>query len=106
MVRSFCAGQIFRVALNGGRVYVVAAKNDDLSQSGSKTTADSADDAMDDAADVCVLFFLFSQWAGFVLGYFKPLGGCHSVFYYRFGRTIASGSCSKGDFVAFRSRRD
>ena len=106
MVRSFCAGQIFRVALNGGRVYVVAAKNDDLSQSGSKTTADSADDAMDDAADVCVLFLLISQWAGFVLGNFKPHGGCHTVFYYRFGRIIASESCSGGGTSALRSRRD
>ena len=106
MVRSFCTGQIFRVALNGGRVYVVAAKNDDLSQSGSKTTADSADDAMDDAADVCVLFLLISQWAGFVLGNFKPHGGCHTVFYYRVGRIIASESCSGGGTSALRSRRD
>lgn len=85
---------------------MVAAKNDDLSQSGSKTTTDSADDAMDDATDVCVLFFLFSQWAGFVLGYFKPHGGCHSVFYYRFGRTIAQDICGEGDTGAFSSRRD
>lgn len=85
---------------------MVAAKNDDLSQSGSKTTADSADDAMDDAADVCVLFLLISQWAGFVLGNFKPHGGCHSVFYYRFGRTIASDGCSEGGTSAFRSKRD
>ena len=105
MVRPFYAGQIFRVALNGLRVYVVAAKNDDLPQSGSETTADSADDAMDDAADVCVLFLLISQWAGFVLGNFKPHGGCHSVFYYRFGRTIASDSRGQGGASAFRSRR-
>ena len=85
---------------------MVAAKNDDLSQSGSETAADSADDVVDDAADVCVLFLLFSQWAGFVLGNFKPHGGCHSVFYYRFGRTIAPGSCADGDTGVFKSRGD
>ena len=85
---------------------MVAAKNDDLSQSGSETATDSADDALDDAADVYILFLLFSQWAGSVLGYFKPDGSCYSVFYYRFGRAIAPGSCVKGDTDFFKSRRD
>ena len=58
MVGPINPGQILRAASNGGRVNVVTTEDDDLSQPGPKATTDSADDAVDDAANVRVLFLL------------------------------------------------
>ncbi len=58
MVGSISTRQILCAALDGRRVYVAAAEDDDLPQPGSQAAADPADDAVYDAANVCVLFLL------------------------------------------------
>jgi hypothetical protein len=58
VVGSIITRQILCAALDGRRVYVAAAEDDDLPQPGSQAAADPADDAVDDAADVYFLFLL------------------------------------------------
>ncbi len=49
---------------------MASTEDDDLSQPGPKATANPANDAVDDAADVRVLFLLIPQRLGVVLGRF------------------------------------
>ena len=103
MVGSIGTGLVLHITVDGRRVHVAAAEDDDLPQPGPQAAADPADDAVDDAADVYFLLILVPKWVGVVLGYLKPDGCCHSVFYYRFRGAIA-GATSRSRSCCFRSR--
>ncbi len=55
----------------------------------SRPQAGSAepDDAVDDAADVCLLYLTVPQWSGSLLGDIKCYHYCNSVLYDRLGST-------------------
>ena len=87
---------------------MASAEDDDLPQPGPQAAADPTDDVVDDAADVCVLFFLVPKWVGVVLGRVKPDGRCYSVFYNRFRGAIArvTGTATKPHFGRRRGSGD
>jgi len=57
-----------RDADSGGWVHVCHAENDYDAISGREAGVDEPDDAVDDAADVWVLYPQFFQWSGGLLG--------------------------------------
>jgi len=103
VVGSIGTGLVFHITVDGRRVHVAAAEDDDLPKPGSQAAADPADDAVDDAADVYILFILIPKWIGVVLGYLKPDGCRYSVFYYRF-RGAFAGASRRSRSSCFRSR--
>ena len=65
---------------------VGAAEDDDDPYCRPETAGAEPDDAVDDANDVCLSYFILSQWVGSLLGGFDQYQNCYAVFCYRVGR--------------------
>ena len=63
-----------------------AAEDDNYYQCRPKTTGPESDDAMDDAADVCLSYHVVPQRFGPLLGHFQYYSDSNAVFRYRVGR--------------------
>jgi len=64
---------------------VADTEDDDDPYCRPQTAVAATDDAVDDAADVCLPYHVISQWPGPLLGNLKRYPDCYAIFCYRLG---------------------